>query len=105
MERREQAKYIEPGLWIAAEHAQEYDTALAGGNPEARQHIVRRLLRYRGAQSLASVAERYSGRNRRRQTVLTASAITATPSNTRGFSITRSSSIKPGWRRSKPAAG
>jgi len=59
LELREQAKYIEPSLWIAAEQAQEYEDALVRGNPEARHHIVRRLLRYRGAQSPASVAERY----------------------------------------------
>mgnify|MGYP000919088728 CR=1 FL=1 len=59
LERRERVKYMEPGLWVAAEHAQEYEDALTGGNPEARRHIVRRLLRYRGAQSPASVAGRY----------------------------------------------
>jgi ATP-dependent Lhr-like helicase len=59
LERQEQAIYLEPGLWVAAEHAQEYGDALTGGDSAARQHIVRRLLRYRGAQSPASVAERY----------------------------------------------
>lgn len=56
---REQAKYIEPGLWIADEHAEEYSTALMEGNMEALLHIVRRVLRYRGAQSLEQIAERY----------------------------------------------
>jgi len=57
--RREQACYIEPGLWIAAEHAGEYAAALDDGDTKARLHIVRRLLRYRGAQSPEQVAERY----------------------------------------------
>ncbi len=57
--RRGQAQYIEPGLWIAAEHAEKYDAALAGADAQARQDIVRRVLRYRGAQSVESVAERY----------------------------------------------
>jgi len=55
----ERAKYIEPGLWIAAEHADEYDAALLQGDMNARTHIVRRLLRYRGAQSREQIAERY----------------------------------------------
>jgi ATP-dependent helicase Lhr and Lhr-like helicase len=59
LEQREQAHYIEPGLWIAAEHAAEYETALINGDWDARQHIVRRLLRYRGAQTAEMIAERY----------------------------------------------
>lgn len=59
LEQKEQAKYIEPGLWIAAEHAQEYSAALVEGEAEAAMHIVRRLLRYRGAQSPDQVAQRY----------------------------------------------
>ncbi len=73
--------YIEPGLWIAAEHLEEYSTALgkgmAGDSPsdsggeasvdassdssvmEARLHIFRRLLRYRGAKSHEQIGERY----------------------------------------------
>ena len=57
--RQERVCYIEPGLWIAAEQAPEYAEALAGGSDAARQHLVRRLLRYRGAQSPAQVGERY----------------------------------------------
>ncbi len=60
LEQREQAKYIEPGLWIAAEHAGEYEAALQGGDREARAHILRRLLRYRGPQDKEQVAQRYS---------------------------------------------
>ena len=47
------AMYIEPGLWIAQEHAPAY----ADGPTEA---ILRRLLRYRGPQTVASVAQRYA---------------------------------------------
>jgi ATP-dependent Lhr-like helicase len=72
LERREQAKYIEPGLWIAAEQAEEYEAALVHRDAEARQHIVRRLLRYRGAQSPASVAERYLWPEQEASDVLTA---------------------------------
>lgn len=72
LERREQVKYIEPGLWVAAEHAQEYEDALTGGNSDARRHIVRRLLRYRGAQSPASVAGRYLWTEQEAYDVLTA---------------------------------
>ena len=57
--KQNRAKYIEPGLWIAAEHADEYEAALQGSDPEARKRIARRLLRYRGAQTAESLAERY----------------------------------------------
>ena len=57
--RQEQACYIEPGLWIAAEQETEYGAALNGGDEEERLHLVRRLLRYRGAQTPESVGERY----------------------------------------------
>ncbi len=59
LEREGRARWLEPGLWIAAEQGEEYDAALTGGDGTARQHIVRRLLRYRGPQSPESVAERY----------------------------------------------
>lgn len=59
LESRGRAKYIEPGLWIAAEHEEEYASAFTAGDAGARERIVRRLLRYRGAQSVQSVAERY----------------------------------------------
>jgi ATP-dependent Lhr-like helicase len=51
--------YIDPGLWIAAEHGEEYAAALEAGDEAAREHIVRRALRYRGFQSAAQIAERY----------------------------------------------
>lgn len=53
------ALYIEPGLWIAAEQAEEYETALEEGNRETRLRIVRRVLRYRGPQDSESIAGRY----------------------------------------------
>lgn len=56
---REQTEYIEPGLWIAAEHKAEYQRALTEANQEARLHIVRRLLRYRQAWSCEQLAQRY----------------------------------------------
>lgn len=57
--QREQALYIEPGLWIAAEHAGRYAEALENNDREARLLIVLRLLRYRGSQSVDQIAERY----------------------------------------------
>lgn len=60
LEQRELAKYIEPGLWIAAEQASEYEAALVKGEADLRAHILRRLLRYRGPQALEQVAQRYS---------------------------------------------
>lgn len=70
--------YLEQGLWIAAEQEAEYARAMSGGQerltrkedsqrPEdgqvsvwdARLHIVRRMLRYRGAADVSQIAERY----------------------------------------------
>lgn len=56
---KKQATYIEPGLWIAAEHAQEYASALDDDDMDARLHIVRRALRYRGAKFPEQIGERY----------------------------------------------
>lgn len=56
---RGRALYIEPGLWIAAEQAEEYSAALEWGDFDARMRIVRRAIRYRGAQSPEQVEERY----------------------------------------------
>lgn len=53
------AAYIEPGLWIAAEHREEYELALYEQSPEAISHILRRLLFYRGAQDEEEMARRY----------------------------------------------
>lgn len=64
------AKYIEPGLWIAAEHSEEYKAALVEANMDARTRIVRRLLRYRGAQSREQIAGRYLWTDEETQVVL-----------------------------------
>ena len=56
---RGRAAYIEPGLWVAAEHADEYAAALEESDREALKKILRRLLRYRGGQTSQSVSERY----------------------------------------------
>ncbi|MDR2560115.1 MAG: DEAD/DEAH box helicase [Oscillospiraceae bacterium] len=44
--------YIEPGLWIAAEHLEEYEEP-------ALQKIIRRCLRYKGAADAESISARY----------------------------------------------
>ena len=54
-----QVFYIGPGLWIAAEQAEDYEQALNYKGKDKLLPIVRRLLRYRGAQSCEEVAERY----------------------------------------------
>lgn len=52
-------KYIEPGLWIAAEQEMEYLEGLSYGSLDIRMRLVQRLLRYRGAKSYEEIAERY----------------------------------------------
>ena len=59
LEENGQALYIEPGLWIAAEHAEEYTSALNEKILGINARIVRRLLRYKGAQTAQLLAERY----------------------------------------------
>lgn len=49
--------YIEPGLWIAAEHQDEYQQMQ--DDVKACSHIIRRSLRYHGGQSLDELVERY----------------------------------------------
>ena len=61
--------YLEQGLWIAAEHEEEYALALgekegmeqpeATERREAQLHIVRRMLRYRGGADAVQTAARY----------------------------------------------
>lgn len=57
------ALYLEQGLWIAAEQEAEYAEALAEQGSrqpaDAHLHIVRRMLRYRGAADAAQTADRY----------------------------------------------
>lgn len=57
--QKERVKYIEPGLWIAAEHSDTYQAAIDDKDVTARMDIVRRVLRYRQAQSLELITERY----------------------------------------------
>ncbi len=54
-------RYLEQGLWIAAEQAEEYEAALNQEGTLCKQQlsIVRRMLRYRGAADVAQIAERY----------------------------------------------
>lgn len=61
LEHNEQACYIEPGLWIAAEHRKTYEAVLydTDHSKEELGQILRRALRYRGAQSVEQLAERY----------------------------------------------
>jgi len=68
--KRGQVKYIEPGLWIAAEQSEEYSAALIAGDQEARNRIVRRVLRYRGAQSSEQIKNRYIWTKEETQAVL-----------------------------------
>jgi len=58
--------YLEQGLWIAAEQEEEYAAALGKNeaedevnNKKERLHIVRRMLRYRGAADARQTAGRY----------------------------------------------
>ncbi|MDO4272273.1 MAG: DEAD/DEAH box helicase [Eubacteriales bacterium] len=53
------AEYIEPGLWIAAEHKEEYQQALISLDEESGLHIVRRMVYYRGYQTAEEIQERY----------------------------------------------
>jgi len=68
----ERCLYIEPGLWIAAEHEAVYRAALEEGEAEARQTIIRRVLRYRGAMDAPELAERYFWSRETAQAVLEA---------------------------------
>lgn len=52
--------YLEQGLWIAVEQEEEYRTALeSNAAGEEALHIVRRMLRYRGAADVRQTAQRY----------------------------------------------
>ena len=52
--------YLEQGLWIAAEEDGQYAEALEGREVcEEQLHIVRRMLRYRGAADAEQTAARY----------------------------------------------
>lgn len=65
--------YLEQGLWIAAEQEEEYTAALGGENKvgmEERLHIVRRMLRYRGAADSLQTAARYGMAERTAEEIL-----------------------------------
>ena len=52
-------RYIEPGLWIAAEEEDVYRLALEADDEAARLRLVRRCLRFRGGQDAAALRLRY----------------------------------------------
>jgi ATP-dependent Lhr-like helicase len=58
------AAYIEPGLWIAAEHAEEY------ADESSLPKIIRRCLRYRGANDADGISARYFIPNERAHEIL-----------------------------------
>ncbi len=66
------AVYIEPGLWIAAEQKDRYHAALEEGERNARMHIVRQALRYRGAFTAEQIGERYFWTEEMSREILTA---------------------------------
>ncbi|MDR1693043.1 MAG: DEAD/DEAH box helicase [Oscillospiraceae bacterium] len=59
LEAQGRALYIEPGLWIAAEHQPDYGAALEERDPAALGRLVRRSLRFRGAQTAEQLSDRY----------------------------------------------
>lgn len=59
LSRENRVRYIEPGLWIATEQDVLYKQALLAGDSDARQQLIRRLLRYRGGHTAMQVAGRY----------------------------------------------
>ena len=68
------AVYREPGLWIAAEQAPEYETALSKEETEesldAAAGILRRMLYYRGPKRKEQIRARYGFRPERAEAVL-----------------------------------
>ncbi len=56
---KDKVAYIEPGLWIACEHLEIYESALIQNDFEVRKQIVLRLLRYRGPFTIEQLAIRY----------------------------------------------
>ena len=56
--RSERCLYIEPGLWIAAEHEEDYRLA-SSGDTDKRMYILRRCLHSRGPQDSVSLHARY----------------------------------------------
>lgn len=64
------ALYKEPGLWIAAEHEEEYERALEEDEEAAWLHIIRRMLYYRGGQTAEEIRLRYCLLEQRTQELL-----------------------------------
>ena len=59
LEREGRVLRINPDLWIAAEHAPEYECAFYNGREEAGCGIIRRFLRYHGGKTITQLADRY----------------------------------------------
>ena len=58
LHRAGRCQYIEPGLWISAEQAEQYRSAMAG-DAEPRRAIARRCLRFRGPHDADGLHDRY----------------------------------------------
>lgn len=59
LNREGRACYLEQGLWIAAEHQEDYRKALEENDRESCLAILRRMLRYRGGADIGQAAGRY----------------------------------------------
>ncbi len=59
LDQEGRALYLEQGLWIAAEHHEDYQKALHENDREAGLMILRRMLRYRGGADAGQAAARY----------------------------------------------
>lgn len=90
------ACYVEPGIWIAAEHEDEYMRALQQQDEEAAMHIVRRMLYYRGGQTAVDVRERYFLSEEMTEALLDKLCRCKKQWRTRAYTITKSSMRGPG---------
>ena len=59
LDQEGRALYLEQGLWIAAEHHEDYRKALQENDRETCLVILRRMLRYRGGADAGQAAARY----------------------------------------------
>jgi ATP-dependent Lhr-like helicase len=63
LERAGRIAYVEPGLWVAAEHVNEYESLLSDDVGVAADYspsdIIRRCLRYKGANDAEGISARY----------------------------------------------
>ncbi|MCL2108844.1 MAG: DEAD/DEAH box helicase [Oscillospiraceae bacterium] len=55
--------YIEPGLWIAAEHENEYRSGFEQGDTAAIARVIRRCIYFRGGFDASMISARYSSIN------------------------------------------